>query len=81
MAKTRDQMVVDHAGGLHERIDDGGSHEFEFAGAPSSLEIPIETGVEAGTLAVVLNALIFGLPSTKSHRNFEKPGPSSMSFR
>ena len=49
--------------------------------APSSLEILIESGVEAGTLAVVLNWLTFGLPSTKSHRNFEKPAPSSMIFR
>ena len=29
--------------------------------APSSFEILIETGVEAGTLAVVLNWLTFGL--------------------
>ena len=48
---------------------------------PSSFEILIETGVEAGTLAVVLNWFTFGLPSTKSHRNFEKPGPFSMIFR
>ena len=49
--------------------------------APSSFEILIETGVEAGTLAVVLNWFTFGLPSTKSQRNLEKPGPSSMIFR
>ena len=49
--------------------------------APSSLETLIETGVEAGTLAVVLNWLTFGLPSTKSHRNLEKPGPLSMISR
>ena len=39
------------------------------------------TGVEAGTLAVVLNWFTFGLPSTKSHKNFEKPGPCSMISR
>ena len=49
--------------------------------AASSLEILIESGVDAGTLAVVLKLLTFGLPSTKSQRNFEKPGPSSMIFR
>ena len=41
--------------------------------APSSFDILIDSGVDAGTLAVVLNWLTFGLPSTKSHRNFEKP--------
>ena len=40
--------------------------------APSSFETLIETGVDAGTLAVVLNWLTFGLPSTKSQRNREK---------
>ena len=46
-----------------------------------SLETLIETGVDAGTLAVVLNVLTFGLPSTKSHSSFEKPGPFSMISR
>ena len=49
--------------------------------AESSFEILIESGVEAGTLAVLLKALTFGLPSTNSHKSFEKPGPSSMIFR
>ena len=49
--------------------------------AASSFDILIDSGVDAGTLAVVLKWLTFGLPSTKSHRNFEKPGPSSMIFR
>jgi len=49
--------------------------------ADNSFEILIERGVDAGTLAVVLNWLTFGLPSTKSHKNCEKPGPSSMIFR
>jgi hypothetical protein len=33
----------------------------------------IDSGVDAGTLAVVLKLLTFGLPSTKSQRNFESP--------
>src|SRR6185437_14155150 len=31
MAETGDEMVVDHAGGLHEGVDDGGANEFEPA--------------------------------------------------
>src|SRR4029078_10218126 len=33
VAEARDQMVVDHAGGLHEGIDDGRTDEFESARA------------------------------------------------
>ena len=47
----------------------------------AKIEGTIESGVEAGTLAVVLNWLTFGLPSTKSHNSCEKPEPSSMIFR
>src|SRR5580658_9102294 len=31
MPMARDQMIVDHAGGLHEGIDDGRAAEFEAA--------------------------------------------------
>ena len=48
---------------------------------PSSFEILADSGVEAGTLAVVLNVLTTGLPSTKAQSYFEKPAPSSLIFR
>ena len=41
----------------------------------SSLDIAREIAVSAGTCRVVLIALTFGLPSTKSHSSLEKPGP------
>ena len=73
-------MVVDHAGGLHEGVDDGGADDLNPRDA-SSFDILIDSGVDAGTLAVVLKWLTFGWPSTKSQMNFENPGPSSMIFR
>ncbi len=42
-----------------------------------SLDTLIESGVEAGTLAVVLKRLTLGWPPTKSHSSAEKPGPCS----
>ena len=33
VAEAGDQMVVDHAGGLHEGVDDGRADEFEAARA------------------------------------------------
>jgi len=37
MAKARYQMVVDHAGGLHEGIDDGRADELESRAPPVPL--------------------------------------------
>lgn len=75
-----DEMVVDHAGRLHEGIDDGRADELEAARG-QLLEICTDSGVEAGTLAVVLKLLTLGLPPMKSHSSFEKPGPFSMMSR
>jgi len=38
VAEARHQMVVDHAGGLHEGVDDGRADDLNPR-APSSLEI------------------------------------------
>src|SRR6516164_9568363 len=43
-----------------------------------SLLIARETAVSAGIWRTLLNRLIFGLPSTKSHNNLAKPGPFSI---
>ena len=47
----------------------------------SSLEICFDSGVSAGTCLVLRKLFTFGLPSTKSHSSFEKPGPFSITSR
>ena len=47
----------------------------------AKIEGTIESGVDAGTRAVVLKWLTLGRPSTKPHNNFAKPSPPSMIFK
>ena len=49
--------------------------------ADNSFDIFCDSAVSAGTCLVSRNLLIFGLPSRKSHRNAEKPGPFSITSR
>jgi hypothetical protein len=67
VAMAADQMVVDHADGLHEGVDDGGAAEAE---APR-LEVLRDGFGErrgGGTSSSAVKRLTIGLPSTKPHR-------------
>ena len=75
-----DQMVVDHAGRLHEGVDDRRPDELESA-ADDSFDIARESGVSAGTCLMLRKRFTFGSPSTKSHSSAEKPGPFSITSR
>ena len=74
-------MVVDHADRLHEGIDDGRADELEAA-RRSSFDILLrQRGLGRHLRWCRGSVLIFGLPSRKSHRNAEKPGPFSIMSR
>ena len=58
MAEAADQVVVDHAGGLHEGVADGGADEAEGAALEVLVDGVRERGAGGGSQAVELEEAI-----------------------